>query len=84
MELSILAAAGFCLAAYSVVGNDSIQTLGTFLSSNKKVNWKWIWFFIAGILVATKHIAGLLMAETFQMVGSVESHYQLAVFGGIM
>ena len=53
MELSILAAVGFCLAAYSVVGNDSIQTLGTFLSSNKKVNWKWIWLFIAGILVAT-------------------------------
>jgi len=53
VELSILAAAGFCLAAYSVVGNDSIQTLGTFLSSNKKVNWKWIWLFIAGILTAT-------------------------------
>ena len=53
MELSILAAVGFCLAAYSVVGNDSIQTLGTFLSSNKKVDWKWIWLFIAGILVTT-------------------------------
>ena len=53
MELGILAAAGFCIAAYSVVGNDSIQTLGTFLSSNKKVDWKWIWLFIAGILVAT-------------------------------
>ncbi len=53
MELSILAAAGFCLAAYSVVGNDSIQTLGTFLSSNKKVDWRWIWLFIGGILVAT-------------------------------
>jgi hypothetical protein len=53
MELSILAAAGFCLAAYSVVGNDSIQTLGTFLSSNKKVDWRWIWLFIAGILVTT-------------------------------
>ena len=53
MELSIFAAVGFCLAAYSVVANDSIQTLGTFLSSNKKVDWKWIWFFVAGILVAT-------------------------------
>ena len=53
MELSILAAVGFCLAAYSVVGNDSIQTLGTFLSSNKKVDWKWIWLFVAGILVTT-------------------------------
>ena len=53
MELSILGAVGFCLAAYSVVGNDSIQTLGTFLSSNKKVDWRWIWLFIGGILVAT-------------------------------
>ena len=52
MELGVLAIVGFCLAAYSVVGNDSIQTLGTFLSSNKNTDWKWIWFFVAGILVA--------------------------------
>ena len=31
---------GFILAAYSVVGNDVIQTLGTFLTSNeKRVKW---------------------------------------------
>ncbi len=30
---------GFVLAAYAVVANDSIQTLGTFLSSNKNVSW---------------------------------------------
>jgi hypothetical protein len=53
MEMSVLAAAGFCLAAYSVVGNDSVQTLGTFLSSNKKVDWKWLWLFIAGLLTIT-------------------------------
>ena len=28
---------GFSLAAYSVVGNDSIQTLGTFMASNERV-----------------------------------------------
>ncbi len=31
----------FSLAAYSVIANDSIQTLGTFLESNKKIDrWK--------------------------------------------
>ena len=31
---------GFLLAAYSVIANDSIQTLGTWIASNRKVNWK--------------------------------------------
>lgn len=52
MEISILGAVGFCLAAYSVIGNDSIQTLGTFLSSNKNISWKWIWLFVTSILFA--------------------------------
>lgn len=44
---------GFALAGYSVVGNDSIQTLGTFLSSNEKRSWLVLWFFAASILTAT-------------------------------
>ena len=36
---SVFALLGFSLAAYSVVGNDSIQTLGTFLVSNEKCKW---------------------------------------------
>ncbi len=44
---------GFLLAAYSVIGNDSIQTLGTFIASNKKVRWQYLWAFTASILVAT-------------------------------
>ena len=36
---------GFVLAAYSVIGNDSIQTLGTFLASNKeRFQWYTLWF----------------------------------------
>ena len=36
---------GFGLATYSVIGNDSIQTLGTFLASNKeRFNWYTLWF----------------------------------------
>lgn len=44
---------GFALAAYSVVGNDVIQTLGTFLTSNEKTQkWYVLWGFAAIILVA--------------------------------
>lgn len=45
-----IALLGFTLAAYSVVGNDSIQTLGTFLVSNDKKPWWVLWLFAGGIL----------------------------------
>ncbi|MEM9886631.1 MAG: hypothetical protein AAF849_12125 [Bacteroidota bacterium] len=45
---------GFILAAYSVVGNDVIQTLGTFLTSNeKRLPWWVLWLFAASILLAS-------------------------------
>lgn len=44
---------GFILAAYSVVGNDVIQTLGTFLASNEKRPWYVLWLFAGTILTAT-------------------------------
>lgn len=51
MELSLIIMwAGFAMAAYSVVGNDMIQTLGTFLTSNEKRPWWVLWLFAGGIL----------------------------------
>ncbi|MCY4255680.1 MAG: hypothetical protein OXE51_06120 [Gammaproteobacteria bacterium] len=44
--------AGFLLAAYAVVANDSIQTLGTFLASNSHRPWWALWLFASGILAA--------------------------------
>ena len=44
--------AGFILAAYSVVGNDVIQTLGTFLTSNSNRPWYVLWGFSGSILAA--------------------------------
>lgn len=42
---------GFFLAAFSVVGNDVIQTLGTFLTSNEqRVSWYILWLYAAVIL----------------------------------
>lgn len=51
MELTqLVAILGFFFAAYSVVGNDVIQTLGTFLTSNSKRPWFVLWLFAASIL----------------------------------
>lgn len=44
---------GFILAGYSVIGNDSIQTLGTFLSSNEQRPWYVLWIFAGSILAAS-------------------------------
>lgn len=41
---------GFILACYSIIGNDAIQTLGTFLSSNEKRPWWVLWIFAGSIL----------------------------------
>lgn len=56
MELDInliLMIVGFSLAAYSIVANDAIQTLGTFLSSNAHRPWWILWLFTMVILVGT-------------------------------
>ena len=48
----ILMILGFALAAYSVVSNDSIQTLGTFLASNRHRPWWVLCIYSSSILVA--------------------------------
>ncbi len=48
---------GFLFAAYSVIGNDSIQTLGTFIASNEKTKWYYLWGFAALILVVTLSVS---------------------------
>ncbi len=52
-EIEIVMYVGFFLAAYSVVGNDVIQTLGTFLSSNEHRPWWLLALFTSGILAVT-------------------------------
>ena len=43
---------GFMLAAYSIVANDAIQTLGTFLSSNSHRPWWVLWAYACSVLIA--------------------------------
>ncbi|WP_293154630.1 hypothetical protein [Okeania sp. SIO2C9] len=47
----ILMLLGFLLASYSIVANDAIQTLGTFLSSNSQRPWWVLWLFISSVLL---------------------------------
>lgn len=51
LELTFMVV-GFVLASYAIVGNDAIQTLGTFLASNSKRPWWVLWLFASGVLVA--------------------------------
>lgn len=42
---------GFFFAAYAAVANDSIQSLGTFIESNKDKKWWVLWFYIGSIFL---------------------------------
>ena len=43
---------GFLFAGYSAVANDSIQTIGTFISSNRGRPWWQLWLYTGSIFVA--------------------------------
>ncbi|HRJ28288.1 MAG TPA: hypothetical protein PLV21_10720 [Cyclobacteriaceae bacterium] len=44
---------GFLFAAYAAVANDSIQSLGTFIESNKDKRWVVLWLFTGLIMLGT-------------------------------
>lgn len=44
---------GFAMAGYSAIANDSIQTIGTFISSNAKRRWWYLWLFMGGVFLVT-------------------------------
>ncbi len=72
MEILILYT-GFLLAAYAVIGNDVIQTLGTFISSNNKTHWTVLWGF-AGIILSATLIFGWYMYDgdvSYQRLNSI-------------
>jgi len=44
---------GFAFAAYATVANDSIQSLGTFIESNRHRPWWLLWLFVGVIFLVT-------------------------------
>ena len=55
MDLLLLyTVVGFLLASYSVIANDSVQTLGTFIASNsEKFKWYYLWGAASSVLLFT-------------------------------
>ena len=52
--LTLWMAVGFLFAGYSVIANDSVQTLGTWIASNNdKFNWKVMWGAASAVLLYT-------------------------------
>ena len=51
-QLTLWMVIGFLLAAYSVIANDSVQTLGTWIASNnERFNWKILWLTASAVLL---------------------------------
>ena len=52
--LTIWMVVGFIFAAYAVIANDSVQTLGTWIASNnERFSWKTMWLAASGVLLYT-------------------------------
>ena len=51
--LTVWSLLGFLFAVYAVTANDSIQTLGTYISSNRDVKWYWMFAYMGSIFVIT-------------------------------
>jgi len=53
-QLTLWMAVGFLMAAYSVIANDSVQTLGTWIASNnERFHWKVLWGSASTVLLLT-------------------------------
>ncbi len=66
---------GFAFAAYAAVANDSIQSIGTFIESNKDKKWWMLWLFIGGIFIAVVSFSWFYFDGdvTYQRLGTDEA-----------
>jgi hypothetical protein len=76
MDINPFMALGFIFAAYSVVANDVIQTLGTFLSSNRTRPW-WVLFGYSAFILVVVLVYGWIAYD-----GDV-SYGRLTKVGGL-
>ena len=84
MELVTLwMAVGFLFAAYSVIANDSVQTLGTWIASNnERVNWKVMWVAASSVYYGHYGMVGICTVVIYRMVDLTKYHFKR--YNGIM
>lgn len=70
---------GFLLAAYAVVGNDALQTLGTFIASNHKLPW-WALFLFAATVFCIVIAFGYIQFEGDPSWGRLSNVEKYPVF----
>lgn len=63
---------GFLLASYSVVANDSMQTLGTLINSQRRIKWYFLWLAVSLILAVTLTLGWYFNNQDFAF-GRLES-----------
>ena len=65
------------LFAYSVIANDSVQTLGTWIASNnERVNWKVMWVERHLFYYGHYGMVGICTVVTYRMVDLTKYHFQ--------
>jgi hypothetical protein len=52
-QITLWMAVGIIIASYSVIANDSVQSLGTWIASNQNVPWQKLWITASVVLVGT-------------------------------
>ncbi len=81
LGLDLWALIGFAFAAYAVVGNDALQTLGTFISSNQQRHWTVLFGFAGSVLTVT-FIAGWIMNNgdpSFGRLANADKYPEIAI-----
>lgn len=79
IDIGLWAAIGFILAAYAVVGNDALQTLGTFINSNRKLPW-WALFLYAATVLVVVFAFGYIMNGGDPSFGRLDNTQKYPVF----
>ncbi len=77
--VNIWAIIGFSLAAYSVVANDALQTLGAFINSNRKLPW-WALFLYAGTILCVVFYIGWLKFDGDPSWGRLSNTQKFPLF----
>ncbi len=79
LDYNIWAILGFAFAAYAVVGNDALQTLGTFISSNQKLPW-WALFLFATTVLFVVFLIGWIQFDGDPSWGRLANEKKYPVF----
>ncbi len=79
IDIGLWSAIGFAFAAYAVVGNDSLQTLGTFINSNRRLPW-WALFLFAATVLVVVFVFGYMANDGDPSFGRLNNTHKYPIF----